>query len=152
MRRILIPIDFTPQSLDAICYAIRFFGNQQVTFFLVYITPDKSDSNTLIAIQDLLHKEADKKMKKIKEHIIEGFPQYTPVVETMICTGEFMSELVNAALEFEIDCVVMSMATEAKILQLLDRKESRRIGKKLKAPILMLPRNFEAPHDHQLFA
>lgn len=97
MKNILIPIDFSGVSLNALSYAIQFAGgNQNLELNLLHIC-DK----------DITKEDEDKLKKKFENLILENQGHDTPKIKFTLKKGELISTILEMREKYPIDLVIM---------------------------------------------
>ncbi|UII25327.1 universal stress protein [Fulvivirga maritima] len=122
LKSILIPIDFTDASKNAVRYASYIFDKESVNLVIVHVT-DKTDFSQA---------EIENKFNTFREETLTGLPHY----EFHIYLGNPADELLRAADEHRSSLVIMGLKSE-------NRKDSISIAsglmKDLDCPIIAVP-------------
>lgn len=139
IKKILVPIDFSDHSINALKYAVDFAQTFGAKLYLIYIVepmlypadfsmgqiaiPDVSD--------DLVRRGEDEMNAIVKEHV-EGKVPY----EKIIKTGRPFIEIIEAASEYDIDLIIISTHGHTGVEHLLFGSTAEKVVRKAPCPVL----------------
>ncbi len=142
LKNILIPIDFSANSKNALLYSVELAEKFNSSLHLLYIiepvvyAPDFSMGQiTVPAVETYeVEKRAMDELEKISK-------QYIP--ESIVCTfavkiGKPFSEIVDAAKEQNIDLIVISSHGHSTVEHIFFGSTSEKVVKKAPCPVLTL--------------
>jgi len=151
MKKILVPIDFSKNAIDALSYAIDFEKDQKVKFFILHaVTPvlvQSPQGATVSAImtQNLVD-EAKVKMKDLKNKMVKIFSANNESqfeIKTMVQIGNASREILEQVKELEIDLLIMG--TKGAGHDNLDRifgTISSSMLNDVKCPMILVPKGY----------
>ncbi|MDA3954638.1 MAG: universal stress protein [Bacteroidales bacterium] len=105
MYHIIVPIDFSEESLKGLELAILLSSKKECTIQMVYVQKKSLDYNP--GSKEEEYKYAEKELKKIKEKYISKLPEKVEL-KYIIKSGRIYREIVGQAESFKDSCVVAS--------------------------------------------
>jgi nucleotide-binding universal stress UspA family protein len=146
MNNILIPIDFSENSLNAIKYAISFFENQDVNFYVLHVSlvsemnegecyyKDSDvllDQKVTISPSDKLQIELQniKNLAANRRHSFHGILEYVQFIEAMR----------KCVVEKDIDYIVMGTKGESKYGNTVLGSHTADVITRVKCNVLVIP-------------
>lgn len=154
MKRILLPTDFSENSLLAINYALRAYKGIKCTFYLlhtytptIYQTEYLLGSPGLIGLGDVMQETSTIKLERLKNNLEKQYsnPKHAFVIRAAF--NSLLEEIATLTESEKIDLVIMGTngATGAK--EVLFGSNTVHAFKKAKCPVLAIPPKFkyEAP-------
>lgn len=148
MKRVLLPTDFSENSINAIEYAVQIFKEEPCTFYLLNTyTPTVYHLEYVLSAPDQYGvydiKEASlKKMAEIESTIKA---KYNNAKHSFTCISEFntlIDEINNQILQYNIDLVVMGTKGATGAKEVLFGSSTVHTLKKAKCPVLAVPEGF----------
>ena len=142
VKNILVPIDFSQSSENALEYALSIFGrDNQVVFHLMYSFDSSINTGTLISVFDVLKQDVLRKVElvfreKERELNLQG--------TKLICVAEsvpFFTLLRLAAKEYDIDMIVMGVDPETVELDKMSSNKTSKTIKSALCPVIAVPSN-----------
>ncbi|WP_290790540.1 universal stress protein [Altibacter sp.] len=146
MKRILLPTDFSENSLNAIRYAMAFFKNSEVDFFVLnvqktsnYTTADlmsrSSGSTVYRAILDDNKKSLNKFIEKLKKECVGEKYTFHGLVDFDVFTDAMQQAVVTK----NIDLIIMGTngATGAK--EVLFGSNTLNVIRQVNCPLIAVP-------------
>lgn len=114
LRKILVPVDFSEPSENALAYATGFageFGARLVLMHVVspitYSTPGMMPPQ-IMNLEDDLQRDAAEKLDRLKGSATGPENGQVPPPETYVCTGTADVEITRAAREMAADLIIMA--------------------------------------------
>ncbi|HED07678.1 MAG TPA: universal stress protein [Ignavibacteria bacterium] len=141
IKKILVPIDFSDYSKDALNYAINFIKYFNAKLTLIYVIepviypPDFSATQISIPPTDY---ELTKTAKESLEHFIEREIPSNIDVDTVIKTGKPFVEIIETAEEENIDLIIISSHGHSGIEKILFGSTAEKVVRKAPCPVLTL--------------
>jgi len=146
MKRILLPTDFSDNSIEAIKYALLVYKEVKTTFHLlntytpaVYQTEYLMGSPGQIGLGDILRESSMTQLQDLKTRLENLFrnPKHTIIVHSAFNTvqGE-ITEKVEAE---NIDLIVMGTKGATGAKEILFGTNTVHVIKKAKCPVLLIP-------------
>jgi nucleotide-binding universal stress UspA family protein len=141
INKILVPIDFSDYSKNALRYAAQFALQFKAQMFLVYVVEpmiypaDFSMGQVAIPSTDIdLQKRGEEELKNLAKNFID------PVVhvETIIKTGKPFVEINETAQEKDVDLIIMATHGHTGVEHLLFGSTAEKVVRKAPCPVLTL--------------
>ena len=156
MIRILLPTDFSENSLKAIRYALKVYKDIKTTFYLlhtytppVYQTEYVIGSPGQIGLGDVLQESSMTQLEKLKSELEHEFPNpnHTFIVHSAFNT--LINEVLETVAAENIDVIIMGTKGVTGATEILFGTYTVHVIKKAKCPIIAVPPNFkyEAPKE-----
>lgn len=150
MKRILLPTDFSDNSLKAINYALKMFKNIKCKFYLVhtYMPPVYNmeylmGSPGLIGLGDIMQETSMTQLEELKNRLEKEYhnPEHNLVVHTAFNT--LVNEVMETVESEGIHLVVMGTKGATGAEEILFGTNTVHVIKKAHCPVLAIPPNFE---------
>jgi len=140
IKNILVPIDFSDYSKNALKYAVEFAKNFSAKLFLIYVVEpiiypaDFSMGQVAIPSTDIdIQNRAEEELKKLADEI-----QTDTQVETIIKTGKPFVEINETAREKDIDLIIIATHGHTGVEHLLFGSTAEKVVRKAPCPVLTL--------------
>lgn len=141
IKKILVPIDFSDYSKNALKYAARFAKQFNAKIYLIYVVEpmiypaDFSMGQVAIPSTDIdLHSRAEEELKKLAKDIINSNSQ----VEILIKTGKPFVEIIETASANDIDLIIIATHGHTGVEHLLFGSTAEKVVRKAPCPVLTL--------------
>lgn len=141
INKILVPVDFSDYSVNAVSYAVDFAGKFDAKIYLIYIVEPMlypaDFSMGQIAIPDVnedLVKRAEDELKSLAKNHLEGKVDY----ELIIKTGRPFIEIIETADQHDIDLIIISTHGHTGVEHLLFGSTAEKVVRKAPCPVLTL--------------
>ena len=141
IKKILVPIDFSDYSKNALKYATQFAKQFNAKIYLVYVVEpiiypaDFSMGQVAIPSADIdLHSRAEEELTKLSKDIISGNLQ----VEILIKTGKPFVEIIETAYANDIDLIIIATHGHTGVEHLLFGSTAEKVVRKAPCPVLTL--------------
>ena len=156
MKKILLPTDFSKNSLNAIRYAVQLFKDEKCIFYVlntytptIYfveflpINPDYS------GLSDVIKDNLLKDLNEIRDNLNEEFHNPNHTFETIAAFNTLVLEIETLVKERGIDYIVMGTKGATGAKEVLFGSNTVHVLKNAKCPVLAIPSEFEfeAPHE-----
>ncbi len=146
MKKIILPTDFSINAWNAISYAMKFFQEETVKFYLLHTyTPVFYRMDYLIggpaysAIPDIKVDVSLAGLEKTLKDVHEQFPNPNHSVETVSAFNTLTDEINDLVESKEIDLVVMGTKGASGAKQLFLGSNAVFVIRKAKTPVLAIP-------------
>lgn len=151
MKTILIPTDFSGNSIKAIEFAFDFFNEKGNKFILchVYNIPVGGQSS-LLTLMDQLRIQAEKGLQEFKDIVENQFPNRKIELSTKIIQGDFSSQINVLAVDNKVDFIFMGAKGVSGLEEVLIGSNTARLLKKCKIPVFATPKNYEKSKIEQI--
>lgn len=165
MRKVLIPTDFSENSLNALKYAVEVFKYEQCDFFILHAYADEVyDQNAHMArelfneIKENVYQNSEKELIKIEEILQQISPNPRHSYHTLSKFGHLVDESNEIIEEENVDIVVMGTKGKTDNSKITFGSNTLQVIKYVKSPVLVIPngctytppKNILFPSDYQL--
>ncbi len=141
IKNILVPIDFSDYSKNALRYAVQFAKNFQAKMYLIYVVEpmiypaDFSMGQVAIPSMDAdLHNRAEEELKNLANNFVDSSQE----LETLIKTGKPFVEINETAKEIDADLIIMATHGHTGVEHLLFGSTAEKVVRKAPCPVLTL--------------
>ncbi|MCX7548092.1 universal stress protein [Xanthomarina sp. F1114] len=149
MNKILLPTDFSANSWDAICYALKLFKDKECIFYLMHsLEPLVSAPSTAVtsrraqeAISNSRRTESETEMDKVLSHIQELPTNKKHSFKTLLVHDYFLSAVQGTAKKLEIDIVIVGTKGAGAIKEVTIGSNTANLINKLTCPIIAVPQD-----------
>ena len=146
-KKILVPIDFSSCSEDALAYAIHFAARTKATIHLLNVTVVKIDNTENPYIAEMAIEEnieaarklLNMSLEKVKNNLsqtIETFPQ----IETIVEIGSASSMISEIAEHNQCDFIIMGTQGENRRTNKLFGSTASSVVENAPCPLIIIPR------------
>ncbi len=150
MKKILLPTDFSDNSIKAISYAFKIFKNAKCKFYLMhtYMPPVYNaeylvGSPGLIGLGDVMQETSMTQLEKLKSRLEKEYnnPNHSLVIHTAFNT--LVNEVMETVESEGIHLVVMGTKGATGAEEILFGTNTVHVIRKANCPVLVVPPNFE---------
>lgn len=141
IKNILVPIDFSDYSKNALRYAVQFAKNFQAKMYLIYVVEpmiypaDFSMGQVAIPSMDAdLQNRAEEELKNLANSFVDSSLE----IETLIKTGKPFVEINETAKEIDADLIIMATHGHTGVEHLLFGSTAEKVVRKAPCPVLTL--------------
>jgi len=141
LKRILVPIDFSEYSKNALRYAVPFAKQFGAELLLVYVVePTIYPSDFAFGQMGVpnLERELRERAKQELERLVKAYIKGTVEVRTMIRTGKPYLEIVNLAKEETVDLIIIATHGHSGVEHVLFGSTTEKVVRKAPCPVLTL--------------
>ena len=141
IKKILVPIDFSDYSKNALKYAVNIVEIFKAEMFLIYVVepviypPDFSMGQ--IAIPSV-NTEWDERAKEELKKLAESEIPKEIKVQTIVKTGKPFIEIIDTATEKDIDLIVIATHGHSGMEHILFGSTAEKVVRKAPCPVLTL--------------
>ncbi len=149
MKNILLPTDFSDNSLNAIDYALHFCKNEPCTFYLLhvqkashYTTDDLITAPADTTIHQSIFKDIKKQLERIKNQLSTSYLAENYTFHTLTDYDTFTDAINQVVISKNIDLIVMGTngATGAK--EIIFGSNTLNVIRKVPCTTLIIPEGF----------
>lgn len=141
IKKILVPIDFSDFSKNALRYAIQFAENFQAKVYIVYVIEPMvypSDfSLGQVAIPNVEYDMQDRAKSELESLIKNEIPSSLES-EIIIRAGKPFVEIIDAAAEKDIDLIIIATHGLTGVEHLLFGSTAEKVVRKAPCPVLSI--------------
>lgn len=149
MFSVLLPTDFSENSMNAIRYALEFFKYQRTEFYIMhayrnefYDSDELSSSGNADAVFEELKNHSDIELKNLLEKIEEWAPHDRFTYQT-ISVNDTLVAAANAIVDDKnVDLIVMGTKGKSDNRNIIFGSETFQVLKFVKCPVLAIPSNY----------
>ena len=140
MKKILVPTDFSKNSIDALHYAraILELTGGKMYILSVYDKPYSSRS-AIRSLRDRLQAEAERNMKELEEQL--NSEESKVEFETFIREGDTTELILTAADHFDVDLIAMGTRGSTALQEMVIGSTTAGIVGRANRPVLAIPVN-----------
>jgi nucleotide-binding universal stress UspA family protein len=140
MKRIVIPTDFSTNSIHAIDFAVHKLGDDDCKFTIlhVYQIPQGGQSGLFYLLEEM-NKQATADMEELMEKLSTRYTNKKPDFEAKVLQGDLADQTNAIAQEQGADCVVMGTKGASGIKEVLIGSNAVRLMGALKVPMYAVP-------------
>ncbi|MGB5419613.1 universal stress protein [Algibacter sp.] len=157
MKNILLPTDFSENSINAIFYALEFFKKQKCQFYILniqkassFITDDMMVVNSSATIYKTLIDAAKKSIANIITTINEEFKNENHQYHSIVDYDNFVDSINQVIDKQKIDLVIMGTKGASGMEKVLFGSNTVRVMQRCNAPILAIPDSFKFKKPERL--
>lgn len=150
MKKILLPTDFSENSLNAIKYAVQLFKNEKCTFYLLNTyTPILYDNEYLVynasqpTLTEIYKNNSQKGLARVLRKIKKEFPNERHEYKKISSFNMLSDEIREQVKAKEIDLVVMGTQGATGAEEILFGTHTVHAIQKTKCPLLAIPSHYE---------
>lgn len=145
MIKILVPVDFSATSSNALRYAIQLFGATSLEVTLLHAFSSNPTTMTMKNIDDVIYKDSRHTMESLLERMQKEFPDVT--FNTKILNDHAVSSITSLGNSGEYNFIVMGTKGASGLKEVFLGSVAGGVISKTSAPVLVVP---DAHHFHHL--
>lgn len=107
MLKILMPVDFSDSSLNAMAYAVQMTKALHAKLVLMHVVEPLGGDATMFVDEQVIDDECTEALKKLEEISKELNDINNPYIETLVCTGFPVDKVLAIAKEQQVSLIVM---------------------------------------------
>ncbi len=156
MRKILIPTDFSENSLNATKYATELFKHGPAIIYLLHAYSDEVYNHENITegdfdeIKNRYHLKAEESLLDFKNQILEFSPNPKHTIHTLTEFGLLVDSVNDLVEEENIDIVVMGTKGQTADKKITFGSNTLQVIKYVKCPVLAIPEVFGDVHPKNI--
>jgi nucleotide-binding universal stress UspA family protein len=140
MNKILVPVDFSDTSLNALFYAVQLFGPSSVEITILHIYGVKSNTLLMKSIDGILEKDAQRNMVEFIEKIKKEAPEV--VLKTKIIPNDAVSAITSLGNSGRYDFIVMGTKGASGLREVFIGSVAGGVISKTSAPVVVVPASY----------
>jgi nucleotide-binding universal stress UspA family protein len=141
IKRILVPIDFSEHSKNALQYAISFAGKFNSELILVYVvepTIYPADFSFGQVAVPSIENELRERGKVELDNLVNALIGESSTVKTIVRTGKPYLEIIKTAAEEDIDIIIIATHGHSGVEHLLFGGTTEKVVRKAPCPVLIV--------------
>jgi len=141
MKRILVPVDFSETSANALSYAIQLFGPSSLEIKVLHIYGELSGAAfTMKNIDGVLKKDAKNQMDKLIQGLQKEYPQVS--FKSQITKNDAVSAIISMGEREEFDFIVMGTNGASGLKEVFMGSVAGGVISKTSAPVIVVPSKY----------
>ncbi|MCW5518258.1 universal stress protein [Aureitalea sp. L0-47] len=141
MNSILVPVDFSEASSNALTYAIKLFGSNTLEITLIHFYGARSTAFVMKNIDNVLEDDANRSMKKLLKDFQGKFPNV--VFKTKIVKDYAVSAITELGNKGDYDFIVMGTAGASGLKEVFMGSVAGGVISKTSAPVIVVPKAYD---------
>jgi len=152
MEKILVPVDFSSNSLNALDYALNLTKTLGSKLYVVHVSKGGVLPNFLKNANELPKHNAKKQMQRLKDKVKADFNEAR--AEFLIREGTFIEEMNKLIEEIDIELIIMGTVVKRKELKtIFFGSNTIDVIEKVNYPLMIIPDHFRfKPIEKILYA
>lgn len=149
MKKILLPTDFSDNSLNAIDYAMRFFENWECEFYILnvqkvseYISDDLMMSSSSETIFDSIATDNKKQVNTLAKELEKKYVSKSYRFHGLFDYDNFVSAVEQAVNFHQIDLIIMGTNGATGASEVVFGSNTLRVLRNIKCPTLTIPNGY----------
>lgn len=152
MKTIIIPTDFSENSLKAVDFAFDFFNQEGNQFILCHFYDiPRGGTSALFTLLEQLKKQAEKDMLGIKEWVQERHSGHAVNLTTKVLKGTVYDCVKDLGAETKADFVVMGNKGATGMREILIGSNASKLLRDIKIPVFAIPEDYQKEQIEELF-
>ncbi|GAA3611941.1 universal stress protein [Flavivirga amylovorans] len=151
MNKILVPIDFSDTSLNALFYAVELFKRASLEITILHVYGTKSTALLMKSIDGLLHEDAQSSMNQLIEKLQKQAPEVT--FKTKLIKNYAVSAITSLGNSGIYDFIVMGTKGASGLKEVFIGSIAGGVISKTSIPVVVVPTfYFYRPLNEIVFA
>jgi nucleotide-binding universal stress UspA family protein len=151
MNKILVPVDFSDTSLNALSYAIELFGRTTVEITVLHTYGASSSAFHMKSMDRILEEDAQREMEVLVKKVRKEEPDIA--LKTKIVKGAAVSTITSLGNSGAYDFIVMGTKGASGLKEVFLGSVAGGVISKTSAPVVVVPANYAyRPLDEIVFA
>ncbi|UII76500.1 universal stress protein [Flagellimonas sp. HMM57] len=152
MNKILVPVDFSETSANALLYAIQLFGASSSEILVLHSYDTRSSAALLMKnIDGVLEKDAQNKMDELMQKVQHKHPDVT--LKPKIIKKQTVSAIVALGNSGDFDFIVMGTKGASGLKEVFMGSVAGGVISRTSAPVIVVPDDYTyRPLDEIVFA
>ncbi|PTX62282.1 nucleotide-binding universal stress UspA family protein [Kordia periserrulae] len=157
MKKILLPTDFSENSLNAIRYAVQLYKDQKCNFILlntytpvIYHVQYMEVGAAQFGLLDALKEKSQNGLKSVQETIEKEFPNPKHFFSRISAFNMLISEIEQLYEENTMDMIIMGTQGASGLQEVLFGSNMVHVLKNSKCPLLAVPSDYSYQHPHEI--
>nr|WP_299341780.1 universal stress protein [Allomuricauda sp.] len=137
MNKILVPVDFSDASSNALLYALHLFESSPLEVTLLHIYGTKSTALLMKNIDDVLEMDSERRMDELLEHVQKDYPDV--VFKPKITKSYAVSSIAALGDSGHYDYIVMGTKGASGLKEVFMGSVAGGVVSKTSAPVIVVP-------------
>lgn len=140
MKKILVPVDFSDTSLNALHYSIELFGPMNLDLTILHTYQPSTRAFHMISLDKVLGDDASVEMDALVEKIQSDHPQM--VIRTKIIKSDPVTTISSLGRQGDYDFIVMGTKGASGLKEVFIGSVAGGVIARTNLPVLVVPSNF----------
>lgn len=140
MKRILVPVDFSDTSKNALIYATKLFKNLPMEITVLHVYGTKSTALLMKSIDGILIDDAKRDIKTLLDEVQKESPQI--VFKTQLAKNYPVSVITSLGNSGDFDFIVMGTKGASGLKEVFMGSIAGGVISKTQAPVVVVPANY----------
>lgn len=141
MIRILVPVDFSKASKNALLYAVELFKNSPLSLTVLHIYGAKSSAFIMKNVDDVFERSAHENMEEFLGGIEKDYPDVVFSIE--ITKNYAIDAIAEMGDSGRYDYVIMGTKGTSGLKEVFMGSVAGGVVSKTKAPVIVVPKRYE---------
>lgn len=137
MNKILVPVDFSDTSSNALSYAVKLFGGVATEITVLHVYGTKSTALLMKNIDSVLEKDAKRRMEELLENMQKEHPGLT--LQTKVIKNYAISAIASLGDSGQYDYIVMGTKGASGLKEVFIGSVAGGVISKTSAPVIVVP-------------
>lgn len=149
MKTILLPTDFSKNSINAINYALELFRNETCKFYILnvqrassYISDDLMGVSTSATVYNTIIDAAKKSVANIISRIKKEYHNEKHDFEAIVDYDNFIDSINQVTAKYDIDMIIMGTKGATGLTKVVFGSNTARVIQRCKIPVLAIPEGY----------
>ncbi|AVI49692.1 universal stress protein [Pukyongia salina] len=150
MKKILLPTDFSTNSVHAINFALNFFKGEEVHFVFLniqksseYITDDLLTASPNSSVHEAISSDNTENLKALEAKYRDKFQDEKFTFETIFDFDVFIDAIAQIVSAKNIDLIVMGTNGASSAKEVIFGSNTLQVIRHIACPVLAIPEDFE---------
>ncbi|UII31018.1 universal stress protein [Fulvivirga ulvae] len=139
MLRILMPVDFSDSSMNAMSYAVQMTKAFHATLVLIHVVEPIGGDATMFVDDHVITEERSEAQQKLEALRNEMDDINNPYIETQVCIGFPVDKILAAAKEQQVSLIVMGTTGTTNKFEDILGSNTYKIVKNAKCAVVTIP-------------
>ncbi|MFK7809315.1 MAG: universal stress protein [Saprospiraceae bacterium] len=137
MKKILIPVDFSSNSLSAMEYGLQLAKEFGISVTLIYSFDKQQPGNIMSSVRKILEEEAQIEMRNILSDAKKIAPDVP--IDTLIAKGQAANEIIETAKGKDYDLIIMGTKGASGLTEIFIGSVANRVIAAAEVPTIVVP-------------
>jgi nucleotide-binding universal stress UspA family protein len=141
MTKILVPVDFSETSLNALSYAIKLFEHRDVEFTILHTYELSKSAFHMKSIDRILEEDAQREMKTLIKNTLDKYPDI--VLVPKIHNADAVYTIKSLGNSGEYDFIIMGTKGASGLKEVFLGSVAGGVISKTSAPVIIVPDKYD---------
>jgi nucleotide-binding universal stress UspA family protein len=148
MNKILVPIDFSDTSLNALTFATKLFGDAALEITVLHTYELSSSAFSMKSMDRIMEDDAQREMDALLKRMQEKEPNIS--MKSKVIKSDAVSTITSLGNSGTYDFIVMGTKGASGLKEVFIGSVAGGVISKTKAPVLVIPDNYEYRPLHEI--